>query len=291
MSRRRVDLSMGDRVAVRGASGRRPVSRVRTREVSVVSRRPCAHPVRTYLWPLVLGMLTATVAYGVLSSRFFRVQQVVVSGQARVSEDALRRLAGIPVGASVFRTREADVRRRLGAHPWIKSVALSFGWSGKVHLRVTEYQPVAVVSMDQPYFVARTGRVVAPLGSEGSGALPLVSGVQALDADGTAVPAIDPLQWAVAERFIDFAAAALPDQVAEIHVDAAGQVEVMLQGGGPWLRLGSEPWAGAIRRWQGLDRVVEDRVAVAHVVDRGQAGRARAVVRAVGSNRSRPEEK
>ncbi len=74
----------------------------------------------------------------------FRVQQVVVTGNHRLTAAQVRSLAALDRPSSVFAVDPAAVRHRLTAAAWIRDARVSASMPGRVDIAVEEWQPVAV---------------------------------------------------------------------------------------------------------------------------------------------------
>src|SRR5690606_17800282 len=124
---------------------RLPVS---TRGVVSMPIRPAA--------ALVL-VLTPIVTFGVTRPDCMLVERVVFEGRARAGEAALRHLADLPNGTTIWSVDLDAVARGVERHPWVRSARAVREWPDRVVVHVEEYEPVALLHYDRTYYVDRDG--------------------------------------------------------------------------------------------------------------------------------------
>lgn len=106
------------------------------------------------------------------SSQSFVVEQIVVSGQRRVSRREVERLLSSRyLGENLFTIRTADVRETLSVFPYVADVVIDRDYPETLRVRITEYRPTALLLADGAWYVLSSeGRVVARLDSpDGNG--------------------------------------------------------------------------------------------------------------------------
>ncbi len=132
---------------------------------------------RSVLWTLAKPLAVALVLVGlpaglvtwVLTAPQFGLRDVQVSEAAgtvarRVSRESVRQ-ALVPLqGRNLVRLSLAEAAARVERNPWIASVEMAKELPGRLHVRIAERQPVALLLMDgELVYADREGRAIAPV--------------------------------------------------------------------------------------------------------------------------------
>ena len=151
---------------------------------------------------VALRVLTAALAVGAavavgpwVTSRarshpYFAVQEVVVRGNRRLAPDALRRVAAIEPGTSIWDVDCDAVVQRIAAEPWVRTVRVRREMPHRVLITVREERPTAILATSQKngapglYYVAARGHIFAPVHAGEPRDFPYVTGLAAADLDG-----------------------------------------------------------------------------------------------------------
>jgi cell division septal protein FtsQ len=146
---------------------------------------------------------------------YFALAPVELGGNRRLSRDEVLQRAGVGAGTSVWDVTVREVRLRLETHPWIERVTVRRELPRRLAIRVRERSPAAIVYLDGLQYVDRSGRILGQLRDDDSRDFPIISGLEAGDANGfTAVAihrALQLLRWC--ERLRCF------DTISELRVD------------------------------------------------------------------------
>ena len=96
-------------------------------------------------WVAAAAAPFALVAWLLLVSPWFLVDEVVVVGEERLSDAQVLAAADVDLGQPLARVDTAGVARRVGALGPVLSVDVQRGWPGTLEVRVVEREPVAAV--------------------------------------------------------------------------------------------------------------------------------------------------
>lgn len=185
----------------RGQTRRQLVSRLlrltrgrRNKRRSPAARTPIAVPavVRSALTIVVPLVVLAVVVPPLLAAArthpYFAVREVVMRHRGRVAPDDLRAALQIREGDSIWSVDTQAAAARLRARPWVRSAEVRREFPDRVVVRVREYRPVAIVSVNEPeqalFYVAANGRIFAPVGDTDGRDLPYITGLGRADLDG-----------------------------------------------------------------------------------------------------------
>jgi cell division protein FtsQ len=111
------------------------------------------------VWLLGVAILYS-VYHVVFVQPYFEVKTIEVSGDMnRLPPDQIRFLAQIPEHSNLFSTRVSEIKHRILRDKWVKDLAVRRMLPDKLAIFVTEYKPVAIVSLDRLYFVDDEGTI------------------------------------------------------------------------------------------------------------------------------------
>ena len=180
----------------RGSARRQLVARGRLRR-----RRPTARAVdpavvrRVARWGLSAGatalLLALVLPWVVGATRrhpYFAVREVAVRHRGQLEPEAMRLLAGVDVGMSVWDVDPEVIETRLLTNGWVRSALVRRELPDRVVLHVREHRPVAILAVvdEEPglYYLAANGRIFAPVTSGDARDLPFVTGLTRKDLAG-----------------------------------------------------------------------------------------------------------
>ncbi|HEY3315581.1 MAG TPA: FtsQ-type POTRA domain-containing protein [Bacillota bacterium] len=115
-----------------------------------------------------------------LSSSYFRVATVSVTGNVKLSSQEVINAAQLPPKANLWQVKLAEVRQRLAAEPWIKEVAVRREFPGRLIIDIKECEALAAVPNNNTfYLVDADGRVLRLVENLYGLGLPVLTGVKA----------------------------------------------------------------------------------------------------------------
>ncbi|MFO7310709.1 MAG: FtsQ-type POTRA domain-containing protein [Bacillota bacterium] len=135
------------------------------------------HPGRFRVGAALLALLGVVGLYAFLQSPYFAITEVRVEGAATIDPDSLIERAQIRLGDNVLHVDLHAVASRLASHPRIQHAAVVRRLPGALIISITEYEPVAVLELQEGRVgVAVDGKRV-PLAAGEEEHLPAVAGV------------------------------------------------------------------------------------------------------------------
>ncbi|MFH1130431.1 MAG: FtsQ-type POTRA domain-containing protein [Pseudomonadota bacterium] len=117
----------------------------------------------------------------VMTSPYFSVKNIEVSGVSRVPTKEIHELLDRAKGRSILRIDLAAIERNLVIHPWIKSAAVFRNLPGTLNIEIEEQKAEALVSMGQRYLVNSMGEPFKRAEADEEKELPLITGIVRLD--------------------------------------------------------------------------------------------------------------
>ena len=139
---------------------------------------------------VVLAVAGAYAAWPRLASAlydhpYFALREVTVRGHRRVSEDRIRKLAGIEPGMSAWLVDAGAAEGRLRAEPWLRSAVVRRDLPHRVVIQVREHRPVAILAPGDRkgalYYVAGHGSIFAAVSPKDAADFPCLSGLRAAE--------------------------------------------------------------------------------------------------------------
>lgn len=162
-------MSRGHWTALR-AGGRRWLSRPAV--------RVAASAVAAVGLVAALGSRRDEAAGALFAHPYFCVERIDIRGAGNlVSEEEVRRWAGVDVGQSLWEADPASVRARLKAHPMVRSASVRRIFPDRIDIRVREHRPAAITVADDIYYIDRTGERFGPLSRVHDRDYPVFTGV------------------------------------------------------------------------------------------------------------------
>lgn len=124
---------------------------------------------------IVSGCYLGWLSYAwVIRSEVFQIAGVDVAGVRHLSENELKKIAGVFTGQNIFRVNLEEAVRRARANPWVKEVRIYRRLPNRVSMVVSERLPVAVLDTGSgQYLVDGEGLIIDRLSKESASAQPL----------------------------------------------------------------------------------------------------------------------
>ena len=208
----------------------------------------------------------------------FAIKSVEVMNTGRASEASVRRLSGVEIGMSLFDVDVDVARGRVLGHPWVAEADVRLVSMDRVRITVVEHEPRALVALGNLYFADAEARLFKRYTPGESVALPVVTGL-----DRTRVEADDPDQTS----WLRSALALIAEwdeqtygALAEVNVDEARGLTVVLADDGPAVALGRGDWRNRLGRLARVRATLKEKGLRASRIDlSGERRSGRAVVR------------
>jgi cell division protein FtsQ len=203
---------------------------------------------RAFVGLTMIVAIGSGVAWGarryVRTSSRFAVSEIITSGGKRRGPDDIASIAGVTKGQNVFSIDLDRARARLAADPWIESAELSRQLPGTIYVRIIEREAAGVVAMSEgTYLVTRDGAVIKRVEAGDPLDFHVVTGVALKtlveDREGT----MRTIRHALDLAFdYDRSPLAQRSPIEEVHVEANGDMTLVVGKSGVVLRMGAAPY-------------------------------------------------
>jgi cell division protein FtsQ len=230
----------------------------RRRRLTIALRRAVAITWRAML----VGLVVVAVAYVgqalesfVRTSPAFSLEEIVVRGESRLTEDEVIAASGIARGENIFNWPPEDVEAKLTSHPWIARASAKRKLPARFEIEIREHAPRALLLLGSLYLVSREGVVFKEVAKDEHFDLPVVT-IENGDAvrtsrerRGAVLPEVAALL-----RDVEVAQPSWSATLAEVHVHEDGAFTLRFGDAGTEVRLGKGEIDGKLAR---LRRVFE----------------------------------
>ena len=130
----------------------------------------------------LLSVFVICVAIIAAMTIFFRVDEIVITGQARYTVEEIRKATGVQEGDNLFLLNRADVAKRITEQlPYVEETRINPKAPDTLFIEVKECgTPLAVVQDGYTWLISHSGRIVEQLGEEEAANYGVIDGVSLL---------------------------------------------------------------------------------------------------------------
>lgn len=197
------------------------------------------------LWPRVLWVLlgVGTLAgvclglvllyYQLLTWSLFcikDIRNIEIIGNQRLNRQEILKLAHLGPHTSLLALRPGVVEQTLKAHPWIAQAELTRKWPNRLVLHLREREPVALVQLEELYYLDRQGVLFKPAAPGDPHDFPVITGLSREHFAGAAPGTLVGRTLELLELLKAGPPGLTSGQVAEIHVDPERGFTLYLNG-------------------------------------------------------------
>ena len=174
-----------------------------------------------------------------MASDLFRVEQVAVRGNDRLTEEQIVALSDIQIGVNTFNLDLDLIGRKIEENPWVKETWVQRIFPRQVVITLKERNPVAIINLGYLYYLDDQGEVFKVLDAADKLDYPVITGFDYDKAKGHDAKYVQCLKQIVG-LLTDLRERRLfsLDQVSEIHYEASGGLSLFTLEGGVKVKLG-----------------------------------------------------
>ena len=199
------------------------------------------------------------IYHTLLADSLFRLKEVEVIGSQRIARETLLSLARVEGSPNLFTVKVKEVAKRLQTHPWIEGVVVRKTFPNKITIHVEERKPLAILQLDEPYYIDLKGVIFSPVGDRGRYNYPFLTGLdrEALEKDSEGVK--ERLMSAL-ELLVMAEKGKIPplEEISEIHLGKTSGIQCFAKDEGLEVMMGWDQFGEKLRRlsliWSDLRR-------------------------------------
>jgi cell division protein FtsQ len=127
-----------------------------------------------------IGVGMVFLYYQLLTSTFFCIKDInniEITGTQRFSRSQILEMAHLDARTNLLALKPALVEHALMTHPWIAKAELSRHWPNHLTLRLTERIPLALVQLEDLYYIDKTGSLFKPSSPSDPHDFPVITGL------------------------------------------------------------------------------------------------------------------
>ncbi|MEM9192194.1 MAG: FtsQ-type POTRA domain-containing protein [Myxococcota bacterium] len=228
----------------------------------------------------VAALVGAVAAAGLIedhvrTSPAFRLEEVSLIGDERLSREEILASAGLELGQNIFEVGPEDSKARLLAHPWIADAQVSRRLPNAFDIEIREHTAVLIVALTTDgrggagglYLVSEDGAPFKRVADGDPVDLPVVTGFAPESFAGDGAYRTSLLLEAVG-MLHDYRGAGLyrREPIAEIHIEPDDGLSLYIGAEGVHVRLGRGPYRQKLRRLRRvLDRLAQEGTPPAYI--------------------------
>ncbi len=226
---------------------------------------------------IVLSLLCIFLHDVVTQTRLFAAKQIEVRGGYRLTKGELLSWTDIRPGMNLLSINLGLARKRLAAHPWVRSAEIRRILPGILKIDIVEQIPLATVSMEEEYLLNTDGALFKVRSPGDPASLPVVTGLTYMD-----IPLPGEMPGNVFQAVLEILRLArAPDSslpikaLREIRVDRELGITLITKDDFETVRLGYGDYAAKFERFSKLASHINRRpsLAAATSVDLTRANR------------------
>ena len=107
----------------------------------------------------------------------FRLREIEVKGNQKISQETLLSLALIEGMPNLFTIRLKEMTKKLESHPWIDQVRGRKVFPNKIVIEVVERKPIAILQLEELFYIDTQGEIFSRVGERDGYNYPILTGL------------------------------------------------------------------------------------------------------------------
>jgi len=184
-----------------------------------------------------------------LGDPFFRLREIEVEGCKKVAYETLISLTKIEGMPNLFTISLGEVAKRLESHPWIDHIRVRKVFPNKILIQVEERKPIAILRLEELYYVDTQGVIFSPVGERDEYNYPFLTGLtrpilekDPVEAKHLITKALELLSIADQEKIPPL------EEISEIHMEKIFGIQCFTKAEGVEVRMGWEQFGEKLKR-------------------------------------------
>ena len=203
-----------------------------------------------------LGLIGYMALSYLCTSPYFSIQQIIVSGEKRLTDIEVLNMAKIDIGMNLLTVNLKEASKRIEQHPWIENAQLKRKLPQKIFIHITERDPIAMINLDRLHLIDTKGVVFKEIGPEDTFNLPILTGLESSDFatnESVSKRLIEKALTVMNE--IDRGKVLCIDELSEINIDPLSGLTLFTMKDATQIKLGFNDYS---RKLDQLKKVMDD---------------------------------
>lgn len=203
-----------------------------------------------------------------LASDLFRVEQIVVQGNSRLTEQQIAALSDIQIGINTFSLDLGLIGRKIEENPWVQQADVRRIFPRQVVIDLKERRPVAIINLGYLYYLDDRGEIFKVLCASDNLDYPIITGFNYDKAQGHDTEYAQKLRQIVG-LLTDLSERNLfsLDQVSEIHHEDSGGLSLFTLEGGVKVKLGCTDYSDKLDRLERIYTQLQPKLQMLDYID------------------------
>ena len=203
-----------------------------------------------------------------LASDLFRVEQIVVQGNSRLTEQQIAALSDIQIGINTFSLDLGLIGRKIEENPWVQQADVRRIFPRQVVIDLKERRPVAIINLGYLYYLDDRGEIFKVLCASDNLDYPIITGFNYDKAQGHDTEYAQKLRQIVG-LLTDLSERNLfsLDQVSEIHHEDSGGLSLFTLEGGVKVKLGYTDYSDKLDRLERIYTQLQPKLQMLDYID------------------------
>ncbi|MCD6581261.1 MAG: FtsQ-type POTRA domain-containing protein [Desulfuromusa sp.] len=203
-----------------------------------------------------------------LASDLFRVDQVAVQGNSRLTKQQIAALSDIQIGINTFSLDLGLIGRKIEENPWVQQADVRRIFPRQVVINLKERRPVAIINLGYLYYLDDRGEIFKVLGASDNLDYPIITGFNYDKAKGHDTEYAQKLRQIVG-LLTDLSERNLfsLDQVSEIHHEDSGGLSLFTLEGGVKVKLGYADYSDKLDRLERIYTQLQPKLQMLDYID------------------------
>jgi len=133
------------------------------------------------IFAAVISLICILLYNFVTQWEYFNVKKIQIKGSVRISEQTIKKCAGINKGINILSVNFYTARKRLLAIPWIAEAQITRLLPSEIQIYIKEHEPAALLDIGKKFVVNRLGKVYKQHSISDPDNLPVVMGLKYSD--------------------------------------------------------------------------------------------------------------
>jgi cell division protein FtsQ len=179
----------------------------------------------------------------------FRVREVEVEGNRKITKETLLSLTLMEGMPNLFSINLKEVVKRIESHPWIEQVRVRKVFPNKILIQVEERKPMAIIQLEELYYIDARGEIFSPVGDKDEYNYPYLTGLTrtVLEKDPTGATRLITKGLELL-RIVDQEKVPPLEDISEIHLDKVFGIYCFTKCEGVEVKMGWEDFGEKLKR-------------------------------------------
>jgi cell division protein FtsQ len=112
---------------------------------------------------------------------YFKAEKIAVEGERILTREEILKTAEIEKGDNLVAMNLRTIQRKLRSHPWIADADVRRTFPDRIHIRIREQEPLAVLDFGKPFLVNTSGVIFKEAQAAETSGLPVMKGLTYAD--------------------------------------------------------------------------------------------------------------